>query len=289
MKKLNLFILLALNAYLVKAQRSVDFLYFNNLIFFQVKVNEADSLLFLFDTGANMSAIDAGLARKLLLPEQGNTQVEGSTGNIQAKRMTVDSLVFGGIKVKKLIVTGHDLSGSLAPPGKRISGILGTDFFKQSALLLDFEKRKASLNPKLSGGKSRGIPFCMPSGIPTFSFHLNDNTIALRYDSGASLFETKDVYINLPQRTFHVIKKAEQQPLKFFTGTSPAGKIKLPVYHLQSLKFDRLEFSHVFVILQAEAGYFARSNALGFFSNNLLQRAGLIMLDFKHKRLFIKP
>src|SRR5687767_9819653 len=283
----NVFLFITCFTHTVHAN-SLHFDYYERLIFFNVKVNNTDSLLFLFDTGANASAIDAAAAHKLNLQAYKTDSVEGSAGIIAVEMVKIKSVVVGNAKIKNLLFTKQNLSYMLAPHGKRVEGILGTDFMKHFVVTIDFTNQKISFTKKPESNFVSSLPFEMDNNIPRVKAIINNSfPTFLRYDSGSSLFDTDSTYINVTNPNWKAIQSADTslKPYTYFTGIGIGGEIKLAVVPVKSFSFNDIQVKNAFIIVQPEQGYFARPDAVGFFGNNLLEKFGKVTIDFKRKKI----
>src|SRR5688572_3211985 len=120
---------------------ALPFEYYQRVIFLTVTVN-GTPMLFLFDTGANTSAIDEQAAGRLGLPKLRTDSVVGSAGTIQVQMVRIKELAAGHATMKDLELTTQDLAYSLVPPGRKLDGILGTDFMRHFAVTIDFTNRQ---------------------------------------------------------------------------------------------------------------------------------------------------
>jgi len=268
----------------------LHFDYYERLIFFNVTINGTDSLYFLFDTGANASAIDAVSAAKLNLHSHKADSVEGSAGSIAVDMVKVKSVAAGNAKVKNLLLTKQDLSYMLAPPGKRVEGILGTDFMKHFAVTIDFINQKISFTNKPKVHKASSVPFEMDNNIPRVKATINNSfQTFLRYDSGSSLFDTDSTYINVTTPNWKAILKADSslKPYTYFSGAGIGGEMKLAVVKVKYFSLNDIPVKNSFIIVQPEQGYFARPDAVGFFGNNLLEKFKKVTIDFPRKKILL--
>lgn len=271
------------------SQTTVPFEYYQRLIFFKVKVNNADSLLFLFDTGANASAIDEKTANRLKLQTVKIDTVEGTAGIIIVPSVKAKSISVGNSLVKNIRMTKYDLSGSLVPPNQHSSGILGTDFLKYFVVTIDFQNRQISFSKTIPDKLSVPIPFELNNGIPRIKSSINDSIATFfRYDSGSSLFETNDIYINTTTSVFEKLQKSDNplKPVAHLSASGVGGNIEIPVYKINSVLLDRIEVKQPYLIIQPKQGYFARPDAVGFFGNNLFEKFKKITIDFINKNIY---
>jgi hypothetical protein len=290
-RTLLLFIFFYLKCFAITSQvNPIHFDYYQRLIFFNVTINGTDSLYFLFDTGANASAIDAVSAQKLNLKPHKTDSVEGSAGTIAVEMIKIKSIAAGDAKVKNLRFTTQDLSYMLAPPGKRVQGILGTDFMKHFTVTIDFVSHKISFTNQPGVHSATSIPFEMDNNIPRVRATINHSfQTFLRYDSGSSLFDTDSIYVNVTTPNWKAIQRADTslKPYTYFKGTGIGGEIQLAVVPVKSFSFNDVPVQNAFIIVQPEQGYFARTDAVGFFGNNLLEKFKNVTIDFKTKKISV--
>ena len=266
--------------------QAVKFEYYQSLIFFKVVVNDKDTALFLMDTGANASAIDNTLADKLKLEVSKKDTVEGTAGTMITDMVTLDNISIGKYYVNNLTVSKQDLSGMITPNNQKLSGILGTDFLKHFTFTLDFPKHEiAFLKVKLNSNTGlRYLPFEMDNGIPRVKVTINGTvTTYLRYDSGASLFPTDKLYLNVPEDVYTKLRAADTslKPHEYLKGSGIGGELKLPVVTIKRVKNENgtIDAKAVEMIIQPKQGYFARKDAVGFFNNNLLEKFQRVAID----------
>jgi hypothetical protein len=194
------------------------------------------------DTGANSSAIDLATAYRLNLKKIKATTIEGSAGVIAAENVRVKTICVGQAKRKNLSVTKRNLSGSVTPPNQHLDGILGTDFLSSFIISIDFKNKLISFLKNIPDNFSKGISMEMDNGIPRIRALVNDSVITFfRYDSGASLFDTDDIYLNTTTAVFENIQKADSllKPVFFLSATGVGGAMRLPVYKLSSAKLKK--------------------------------------------------
>jgi hypothetical protein len=129
-------------------------------------------------------------------------------------------------------------------------------------------------------------------GIPTLPATLAGLDVLLRIDTGASLFATPDVYVNVTTPTWRELRRRDPSlaPTTHFLGTGADGAtVELPVAPIRHARIGPLEGPAVFVVVQPEAGYFANPDAKGFVGNNLLEKLGRVTLDYAAGRLRVEP
>jgi hypothetical protein len=274
------------------AAPALEFVYPQRVVFVRARVNEEPGLLFLLDTGANASALHAATAERLELPLGEATRVEGSAGVIEVETVLVGELAVGEQLVRGITATVQDLGGSLAPPGEQVDGILGNDFLGAFALELDFTAQRLRLFDDPPDDLPGALPFELDNGIPRVSALLDGRVSThLRLDTGASLFESEDVYVNVTERVWEELRRLDPAlaPTQYFTGTGTGGEVRLPVARIGSLTVGGRTLERPWVIVQPAQGYFARADAVGFVGNNVLEKFGRVTIDYPGRRLALGP
>lgn len=294
------FVVLVLGSPVVLAQKenrkdtSANFIYYQRCIFIKMQANETEDLLFLLDTGASASAIDLQTAEKLKLSFRGTSKIEGTTGVIEAKNTLLKKLSFGKATAKNLSIPARNLKGSLVPPGMRLDGIVGYDFLRFFSVQIDFLNRIISFSPKAEKDSANrqitSIPFTLDNGIPRLKAILNGSLAAdFRLDTGASIFETSDIYLNITENTWErlIALDPELKPERYFRAGGIGKEVKLPVARIKSFAIGAISFPKPFVIVQPQLGYFARLGAVGFISNNLLEKFSPVTIDYIKHNLYL--
>ncbi len=274
----------------------VAFNYHERCIFIKMDAGTHRDLLFLFDTGASASAIDLKTADGLKLALTKGGKVEGSAGVIEVMKSQLPSLSVRQARVENLSVTVQDLSASLVPKGTRLDGILGYDFLSRYSVTIDFKDRtiRFSTRPQesfaLAARPTVTVPFTVEDRIPRLRGILNGVIETdFRLDTGASLFETRDVYVNVTEDTWQKLTAAEPTlvPERYFKGTGAGGEVKLPVVRIKGVSLGEIIVPEPYVIVQPKAGYFARPDAIGFIGNNFLEKYNPVTIDYLGRKLYL--
>ena len=269
-----------------ESRATVPFTRAFGLVYVEVSSGDGPPLLSLLDTGASASAIDAARAREL--PSMGTSEVVGTTGSIQVENVELKGLRLGSLDLPVLRATLRDLGGLLSPEGRRVEMILGSDALAGLALTIDFHAGTIEVSRESREDEGEGVPMLLDNGIPTIEATVGGVDLWLRIDTGASLFETKDVYLNVPARVWDAMRawSPELEPTSQLQGTGANGEaVPLPVAKVQGVRIGPIELASVFVIVQPEVGYFSDPGAKGFVGNNFLEKLGRVTLDYGAGRL----
>ena len=278
----------------VQDAAKIPFLYHRGTILFDASIRDRE-VLCLLDTGAEASAVDERLAEELALEADGTVTVIGTAGSQEVVTYTVPALTVGALRVEDLRATGLDLDHLFAPDGARVEAIVGFDFLGGFALEIDFDARVLVLErPAKPAGAAeqepRGIPMRLDRGVPRVPALLDGGVPAdFRIDTGASLFDSDEVYVNVTTEVWTDLRAADPdlRPHTHFTGSGIGGELRLPVARIASLELGGLLVRDPHVIVQPPRGYFATEGACGFFGNNLLEKHGRVRIDYPGRRLVL--
>lgn len=260
------------------------FTYAHGLIFLDGLIEDRN-VLCLVDTGASLSAIDGRLADEVGLEIVGETKVLGSAGEVNATIVKLSSLTMGGQTINNLQPTKREIHHGATPDGRRLDLIVGHDYLKNFAVFVDYQAQQLEFgSPPV---ECMWIDVDLKDRIPHVAATLErSHHTLLRIDTGASLFATKDIYINLTEADLAGLRQnRELEPKGSLTGSGVGGEIKLQVFHLQELSIGPILVPSPRAIIQPRQGYFALPEAIGFFGNNLLEKFGAIVLDYPGSRL----
>src|SRR5512139_774395 len=265
----------------------------NSGAFVQGRIGDAAPAWFLLDTGASLSALDEKVAKSLALKPAGGTSVQGSAGTIEASAVKVPRLCLGDACASDMQPTVYDLSGSLAPAGQTVAGILGYDMMEHFAVLFDpagsrvvLAKEAAAL-ADLSGAEI--IPFTLDNNIPLIRARIDGTEVPLRLDTGASLDPGDETYVNVTEGVYEQLKKADPSlvPAKYFTASGAGGTIRIPVVPAHSFTLGARTFEKPILIVQPRTGYFAEPDAVGFLGAYALKSSRGFIVDYPRKRLIL--
>lgn len=279
----------------LRTHGAVEARYVAHVAYVRADPGDGQSRWFLIDTGANRSALDAGVARRLGLPDEGRTVVEGSAGVIEVSSTTVPHLTVGALS-SPLSPTVSDLSGIAGPDSEPVAGILGSDLFGDRVLTFDFERGQLALADetaasRLAAACGRSVAMVDDGGIPRVRGEIDGRVVELRYDSGAGLFDSPLLWINLsqPQHLTLLAGADPGEPIQVLGGSGAGGQLRLPVYRAGRFELGGITWSDPRLIVQPPQGYFARPEAVGFIGNAAFWPFGLVVIDYPGGRVSVPP
>ncbi len=162
------------------------------------RVNNADNLRFLLDTGASNSAIDRRVAERLELHGQ-PAKVINFDKTVALESTEVQQMTFGPERVSNVRVMIEDL-GYLRSTGVHVDGVIGLDLLRRQSFLVDYARERVVFGPTAMGGM-RGVPMRADAKSIRVEVELDRRPVWLVADSGArgiALYEdtVKDLLAN---------------------------------------------------------------------------------------------
>ncbi|RYD54838.1 MAG: hypothetical protein EOP56_17880 [Sphingobacteriales bacterium] len=282
------FVLLGIEVAL--AQTPMSFEYHQSLIFVKARINGSrTNYLFLLNTGANRTVVDKQIADLLKIPvKKGKDSVIGTAGKESVSICKLRSLQVGDATEHNMVVTCRALQNVMMVNGRKVDGILGTDFLKHYAVAIDFSKLKLTFNSNKPVSRT-SIPFQMHDGIPKFVVKLDDTlTTTLHYNSGVSMATSRYTYVNISRAQFNRLKSINpyMKHNSYISGRGVGGDVNLQVLKINRMELNGYAIRHPYLILQPEEGCFKAEDAVGFFGNNLLEKYQSIVIDFPGEKLY---
>ena len=264
----------------------VRFARFQGLIFLEVGTTESEPLVTLLDTGANVSAIDP--RRSAHLAADNATTIQGSTGSVPGAMVRLAGLRLGSRTVHELRVTRRSLAGLKTADGRDVDLILGMDALLGGHLTIDFVEETLSWTSGPSDAPGIASPMALDNGIPAVPATIATLNTWLRIDTGAGLFATDDIYVNIPMHLWDLLAGAFPtfRPEGELLGTGIGGEqVTLPYARVGPAHIASFRRDSIVVVGQPAQGYFAEPHAKGFVGNNFLEKLGRVTLDFVEGRL----
>jgi predicted aspartyl protease len=113
-----------------------------------VRINGRGPYPFAVDTGASASLIDARLAQKLSLPDEGTTGLlSGVAGSAHGTKTRLSDWSIGRVRLPAVPIASLKLAG---PDGKGPMGLLGSDVLSRfGKVAVDYEHSRLILDPRL--------------------------------------------------------------------------------------------------------------------------------------------
>ncbi len=163
------------------------------LIWTEVMIDGRGPYAFIVDSGAQISVIDAAVAREVFPGRIRSTfflQARGAHGRgvpIEG-RVRVSELVVGEFAARELDAIVMDLSGVAARLGRRFDGIVGYPVFRDALLVIDYASGRAAAHRRADRGLLTDdhdeIPL-LPGSEPRIELVVAGRTLPFLVDTGA--------------------------------------------------------------------------------------------------------
>lgn len=266
---------------------SIPFTVEKNSIYIYAKINESDSLKFIFDTGADGSVINQLSLHKVKLNIDGKVMNIGSNGQNTVDQSSKNELKLGSIIQKNLFLTIIPYETDL------FDGVLGTDIMQNHIIEIDYHKQMLhfyALNDKSINYKGfTKMKMHSASFYPTFiksALVIDGKKYAGSFglDTGAddaliitTPFAKKNKFIN------KMIKIGAAS----YQG-SDGAVVELPIVLCPEIQFANKSFYGIHTGLStATEGIDSTDKLAGFYGNAFLKKFNLI-LDYRNKVIYFK-
>jgi predicted aspartyl protease len=120
------------------------------LIVVQGTANGAGPFNFVVDTGASMSVLTPGAARRAGVSGGRRARASGAQGSMGATICRVRSLRVGDVEARNLQVAVVDLASLNRQTRLKIGGIIGHNFLRRYLITIDYPKRRIGFRKVLA-------------------------------------------------------------------------------------------------------------------------------------------
>ncbi len=206
-------------------------LYRGYLIVARGSAGPLKDLNFLLDTGASPTVLDLRLAQALHLVELPGV-LAGLNGRVETKRAIAPTLQFGPSKRDNFPVLVEDLSSLGRALPIRIDAVVGLDVVGQGAFEIDYSSHEITFGPISSLKNS--LPLRMRGGLPLVDAELNQTSMQLLLDTGASSL------ILFGPKMLESVSTPETSAVQH--STNMIGEFERKQVWLRTLRLGRTEF-----------------------------------------------
>lgn len=289
MKHMALFVLLLVNSILFGQSDPITTLPFtleNNAIYFYCKVNQTDSLKFLFDTGANVTVINQ-TSDKIKLESSGKQSNMGSNGVNEVDQSFGNTVSFGKI-------TRTDLSLTIIPYGiTDFDGVFGSNLMQDHIIEIDYFKNELRFYDPGTyandlGGYDR-VKIHFVNDYPAIESEIVIDRKKYKGYFGLDTGAGDALTISSPfAKKNNFAGKMSKMGSATFQG-SDGSVYESSIVSMPELKLGKKSFYSIPVSLSvSQNGIDASAEIAGFYGNNFLKRFNTV-IDLKTGYIYFKP
>lgn len=253
-----------------------------NRLFIEVSINDQGPFRFLVDSGADRSAIGAGLADRLKLPAGDPVRVQGMAGVATVRTVLIDRLSLG-----KSDVVGIR-APALAERDLGAQGLIGIDALAEQRLLLDFDARTitvqdARIAPVNQAGEIVVTARLRKGQLIITQASIEDQRISAVIDTGS---EVTLGNMALRRKLFGSRPRSESRLISLVSVTGQT--LEAEAIPMRRIRIGGVYLDNV-VVAFADASPFAlfgldKQPAL-FLGSDLLKSFRRVSLDFRNRKV----
>ena len=256
-------------------------------IYFKCRVNQSDSLTFVFDTGASPMVITDSIARnqlKMLMDSE--VQNQGVNGISTVRASSNNTLMLGGLTLDSIRFL------SIPYTGHPFDGVLGLDVIKRYVIKVDYKKHKLYFFNKSTfkyTGTSKATPIKMIENVPALA-----TTVVVNNKPYKGWFEMDTGSDSALDLTTPFVKKNRfRDQLKTIAISTSLGsdgsKSELHVVRMPEIRLGEYRFYMIPAGLATTTkGLMASPDLQGVLGNNFLKRFN-ITYDFSRSKVYLEP
>ena len=268
----------------------VPFVFEDNTIVLQVRVNNSSPMKFFLDTGAGMSVLNVSKADGLNLKKAGSLNANGVGGSIEGYLAKGASLSVAGVTVlnQPMAILPLDFPCE----AQDVPGIIGYDFINSFVVEIDYEAKTITLSdPSTYKYEGRGdlIPLTLTGNTPRVRAHISlPDGPALE-----GLFEVDTgsdgvLSINSPFVKKHGLRQALKKQFdskhRGLGGESETIDVRMGNFQLGRYVIPSL----IVALSQDSEGSLASDTNDGPLGNEILRRFRIV-IDYSRRRMMIEP
>lgn len=247
------------------------------------KVNNSETLDFIFDTGAGTCVLNERGQNKAKINLNGQTDNEGSSGFTIEQTSSSNYLELSSLKWKNLSLTYIDYKGSI-----NTDGVIGYNVFEDKVVEIDYEKNLLIIHtemPKnISGYSSKKIRHDLNGTFieATLNNGVKDYTGWYLFDTGGSLTVAVGGDYATNNQLYGTMKNLGNA---IGTGNGKSFS-KNEIVELPILKLFGFSITNIPIHIEApEKSIYGEAGIIG---NNVLKRFNTI-IDYQNATIYLKP
>ncbi|MEP6904252.1 MAG: aspartyl protease family protein [Actinomycetota bacterium] len=272
----------------------VPFELFENNILIQFRINNSQPVWCIFDTGASINVLDKNLAAQLGLVNNGTANLNAGGGAVEGTVVENAAVSLPGVEAfqQRIALVSLDI----LPPyfGRRVQGIIGTDFIKNFVVVIDHAGQTLTFyNYKIYNLSKdpQAIAIKNIDNVPYTEIELlldGNKTIAADFelDTGSS----RSLQINRPFAnknkildTLPKLKTAEG-----IGGAGVGGDTSFIDARINALRIGRYKFKNPIISISQDTEGTGAGQDAGLIGTEIFRRF-TVVLDYESQKILLKP
>ena len=299
MKSIYLLIVLSL-CFACKAQpkkaqfiAKIPFELHKDIIYIKLKVNDLDSLNFIFDTGAGGTLISQSLGERLKLNNGFTATNMGAAGTHGVDIFQGNTIHIGQLKIKNiaLMKDRNELESKVLH--EQLDGVIGYDILSKYVVEINYDQQYLAFYDFKNfeyTGKGKAYKFNKYANIPYLQFAFKVGTQDYKgnflIDTGASADIVLDSKFVRKNKIIDQVEKLYQ--IEADIGTSKT-KTKLSIAKISKLSiFNQDFFSVPCMLMQSDRGVLALDQFYGVLGNTMLKRFNATY-NYQKSKMYLSP
>ncbi len=247
------------------------------------KVNNSDTLDFIFDTGASCVLLTENGLKKAKVKLDGFTENQGTGGFSTEQTSSSNHLQLSALQWKNLPLLYINYKGSL-----NADGVIGFNVFEDKVVEIDYDKRLLIIHSQLPMNKSVFIANKMQHNIngsfiqASLNNGKKDCSGWFLFDTGGNLTVAVGGDFSMVNRLYGTMKKIGSSN----TGGTGSNTLNSETDLLPKLKISGYVLPEVPIQLQStDISFFGNAGIIG---NSVLKRFNAI-IDYPNATIYLKP
>ena len=264
----------------------------NQHLWIRGRVNGADSVWIVVDTGASSSVLDEGVARRLSIPLTAAGEAHGAGGSqrqYHARDVTVE---IGGLQLRSSQMAALDLASLAQTGGRAMQMVLGYELFRSSVVRFDYERGLMDVwdrehAPREQGGAT--VPMTLVQNHPYVEATLyipGRAPLGGRFviDSGSSMSLILTPEITQREKLLTAFPRT-----MVAIGRGVGGEVKNHLARADSFSIGGLTFDRPTVAMpDSSAGRISVVGSIGNIGGQILGRCS-VTFDYARQRIHLEP
>ena len=265
----------------------------NNHIYLMTSINDTEPVWFLLDSGAAITVLNKDISNKFNVDLEGGLEGSGSgERSVQVSLASGVKVAVQGVEISDQTVAAIPLTDFEPFTGRRMAGIIGSDFFNRFVVDIDYENKVLNLyDPKefSYSGSGKAYPLIFEGSNPHLqaSFSTGGQRLDGKFviDTGAA----GSISLGKPFTDKHELLDSGIPLIQNPFGMGVGGESRSFIGRLDQFRLGTFAFDNVVAgFSQNEGGAMADPNSAGLIGGELLRRFHVVF-DYSNQMMYLEP